>query len=267
MATAFAASPDGVRIAYETFGAGPPVILLHGGGQTKAAWIEPGYPQRLADRFQVIAMDVRGNGESDGPRDPAAYGPERMCADVLAVADACGAERFALVGYSMGGNIGRYLAKASPRISRFVMIGVGFGPGASGAFRDRLDAMLAPFAAVLAAPDDPSAVDALPAAQQAQWRDPRMGPLVALFAALKDYPPLEPEDLPCPTLWLVGGGNEVGALAEVERLRDRLPVTNVELQVVGRLDHAGELTAIDEMLPPIAAFLSSALPRESGDPN
>jgi pimeloyl-ACP methyl ester carboxylesterase len=256
MPTAFATGPDGARIAYETFGAGPTVILLHGGGQTKAAWIGPGYPARLADRFQVVAMDVRGNGESDGPRDPAAYAPERICADVLAVADAAGAQRFALVGYSMGGNMGRYLAAASPRVERFALIGVGFGPGASGAFRERLEAMLAPFAPVLAAPDDPAAVDAMPAAQQAQWRDPRTGPLVPLFRALMDYPPLEPEDLPCPTLWLVGGGNEVGALAEVERLGDRLPATTVRVEIVGALDHAGELTAIDEMLPPLERFLS-----------
>jgi pimeloyl-ACP methyl ester carboxylesterase len=257
MPTAFAASPDGTRIAYEVFGCGPPVILLHGGGQTKAVWREAGYPERLGDRFRLIAMDVRGNGESDGPRDPAAYAPERMCADVLAVADACGAERFALVGYSMGGNIGRYLAHASRRVERFVMIGVGFGPGASGAFRDRLEAMLALFAPVLAAPGDETAVAALPAAQQAQWRDQRMGPLISLFRALIDhYPPLEPEDLPCPTLWLIGGGNEVGALAELERLKDRLPATQVRAEMVGTLDHAQELTAAEEIAPRLAAFLA-----------
>jgi pimeloyl-ACP methyl ester carboxylesterase len=255
--TAFATSPDGVAIAYERFGAGPAVILLHGGGQTMGAWIEPGYPARLADRFQVVAMDVRGNGQSGGPRDPAAYAPERICADLLAVADACGADRFALVGYSMGGNIGRYLAAASPRVERFAMIGVGFGPGASGAFRERLQAMLAPFAGVLAAPDNAAATEALPEALRAQWADPRMGPLIPLFRALMDYPPLEPEALPCPTLWLVGGANEVGALAEVERLRDRLPATNVRLEIVGQLDHAGELAAIDEMLPPLERFLTA----------
>jgi len=257
MPTAFAASPDGVRVAYETFGQGPPVILLHGGGQTKAVWREAGWPERLGDRFRLIALDVRGNGESDGPRHPAAYVPDRMCADVLAVADACGAQGFALVGYSMGGNIGRYLACASHRVERFAMIGVGFGPGASGAFRERLEAMLAPFAPVLAAPDDPPAVAALPAAQQAQWRDPHMGPLVPLFRALLDaYPPLEPEDLPCPTLWLIGGANEVGALAELERLKDRLTGTNVRAKIVGQLDHAQELAAVDAMAPPLADFLS-----------
>jgi len=255
MPAAFATAPDGVAIAYETVGSGPPLILLHGGGQSRRNWIDAGYRARLADRFQVIAMDFRGNGESGRPRRVADYAPERMCADVLAVADACGVQRFDLVGYSLGGNIGRYLTRLTPRIARFVMIGVGFGPGASGAFKARLEGMLAPFEAVLRADSDEAAVAALAPAQQAQWRDPNMGPLVALFRALIDYPSLEPEDLPCPTLWLVGGGNEVGALAEVARLRQRLPATRVRLEIVGDLDHAQELEVVEQMLPPIRAFL------------
>lgn len=253
MPTAYAISPDGARIAYETFGSGPPLILLHGGGQSRKAWIEAGFPARLAERRQVVAMDLRGHGESDKPGDRGAYAPEQLCADLLAVADACGAARFDLVGYSLGGNTGRYFAALSPRVSRFVIIGVGFGPGASGAFREHLETMLAPFEGLLRGSGDEAA---LSEQHLAQWRDPNMRALVALFSALLDYPTLEPRDLPCPTLWLVGGGNEVGALAEVERLRDRLAETKVSLQIVGRLDHVQELTAIDEILPPIERFLS-----------
>jgi pimeloyl-ACP methyl ester carboxylesterase len=252
MPTSFATGPDGVRIAYETFGSGPAVILLHGGGQTRKDWIDAGYPARLADRFQVIAMDFRGNGESDKPGDRAAYAPQILCSDVLAVADACGTERFDLVGYSFGGNTGRYFAAMSPRIARFVMIGVGFGPGASGALRERLTTMLAPFEALLRGGGDEAA---LSEQHLSQWRDPNMRPLIALFSALMDYPALEPQDLPCPTLWLVGGGNEVGALAEVERLRDRLAATKVELEMVGALNHAEELTSIHELAPSIERFL------------
>lgn len=157
------------------------------------------------------------------------------------------------MGYSFGGNTGRYFAAMSPRVARFVMIGVGFGPGASGAFRERLETMLAPFEALLRGAGDEAA---LSGQHLAQWRDPNMRPLIALFSALLDYPALEPQDLPCPTLWLVGGGNEVGALAEVERLSERLPATKVELEVVGDLNHAEELTAIDRMAPPIERFLS-----------
>jgi pimeloyl-ACP methyl ester carboxylesterase len=253
MPARFVFSPDGVAIAYETFGDGPPLILLHGGGQSRRNWVEAGYPARLADRFQVIVMDLRGNGESGKPGEREAYAPDRLLADVLAVADACEAEHFDLVGYSFGGNTGRYFAKASPRIARFVMIGVGFGAGASGPFRERLERMLAPFEPLLRGQGDEVALEP---AQQAQWRDPAMRPLIALFSALLDFPPLEPEDLPCPTLWLVGGGNEVGALAEVDRLRARLTATNVTLEMIGTLDHAQELTAIDQMLPPIERFLA-----------
>lgn len=256
MPTQFATAPDGVRIAYETFGppggSGPPLILLHGGGQSRRNWIEAGYPARWAGRRQVIAMDFRGNGESGKPGSREAYAPDVLRADLLAVADACGAERFDLVGYSFGGNTGRYFAAMSPRIARFVMIGVGFGPGSSGAFRARLEGMLAPFEGLLRGEGDEAA---LSEAQLAQWRDPNMRPLIALFSALLDYPSLEPGDLPCPTLWLVGGGNEVGALAEVERLRDALPSTNVTFEMVGSLNHAEELTAIDEIAPPIERFL------------
>ncbi len=252
MPARFATTPDGVRIAYETFGAGPPLILLHGGGQSRRNWIEAGYPARLADRFQVIAMDFRGNGESDKPGAREAYAPEILCGDVLAVADACGADRFDLIGYSFGGNTGRYFAAMSPRIARFVMIGVGFGPGSSGPFRERLTAMLAPFEGLLRGQGDEAS---LSEAHLAQWRDPYMRPLIALFSALLDYPTLEPEELPRPTLWLVGGGNEVGALAEVERLQDRLATTQVRLEVIGALNHAEELTAVDQMLPPITRFL------------
>jgi pimeloyl-ACP methyl ester carboxylesterase len=171
----------------------------------------------------------------------------------LAVADACGAERFDLAGYSLGGNTGRYFAAMSPRVARFVMIGVGFGPGSSGAFRDRLETMLAPFEGLLRGAGDETG---LSEPHLAQWRDPNMRPLIALFSALLDYPTLEPKDLPCPTLWLVGGGNEVGALAEVERLTGALAGTNVALEVIGVLNHAEELTCIDEMAPPIERFLS-----------
>jgi len=53
----------------------------------------------------------------------------------LAVANTCGIERFLIWGFSYGGNIGRYLAARSPRVASFIMIGVMFGLGASGDFR------------------------------------------------------------------------------------------------------------------------------------
>ncbi|HOU13295.1 MAG TPA: hypothetical protein PKZ84_09255 [Anaerolineae bacterium] len=47
MDTLFAISPDGARIAYDRCGAGPAVVLLHGGGGNRQEWHNAGYVSRL----------------------------------------------------------------------------------------------------------------------------------------------------------------------------------------------------------------------------
>ena len=103
--TRFVKSPDGTRIAYDDTGSGPAVMLLHGGGQTRQVWRDAGYVTRLAPRFRVITVDLRGNGESDKPATKAAYALDRLIEDLLAVADDAKAQDFSLWGFSYGANV------------------------------------------------------------------------------------------------------------------------------------------------------------------
>jgi pimeloyl-ACP methyl ester carboxylesterase len=135
MTTQFATSPDGTRIAYDIRGAGPPLMLLHGGGSSRQDWHTGGYVQCLQGDFTVISVDLRGHGESSKPTDPASYTTEKLGQDLLDVADACEVERFILWGYSYGGNVGRYLAARSDRILRLVLVGCRLGVGVLGEFR------------------------------------------------------------------------------------------------------------------------------------
>jgi pimeloyl-ACP methyl ester carboxylesterase len=92
---------DGVRIAYEAHGNGPPLLLSHGFSASKEMW----RPQleALGQRYRVMAWDMRGHGRSDSPEDPSVYSEEETIEDMRAVLEACGAERAVLGGLSLGG--------------------------------------------------------------------------------------------------------------------------------------------------------------------
>lgn len=92
----------GVRLVGQVWGpdAGRPVILLHGGGQSRHAWKNTGAV--LADAgFRVIAYDARGHGDSDWT--DRGYGIEEMVADLHCVLQQAGTRAPVLVGASMGG--------------------------------------------------------------------------------------------------------------------------------------------------------------------
>lgn len=117
------ASADGTRIHYEVYGDGPTVILAHGSLMQGASWIEAGYVDALKG-FRCVVLDCRGYGASDKPYEPVSYAVERYVEDIVAVADAVGAERFGVGGYSWGTAGGWNVSAAYPdRVSAFVAIG------------------------------------------------------------------------------------------------------------------------------------------------
>ena len=87
-------SADGTVIGYESAGAGPPLLLVHGSTGTRARWSAVRVP--LAERYTVHAMDRRGRGLSVIEAGP--YSVRREAEDVAAVAEA------------LGGNVGQVYA-------------------------------------------------------------------------------------------------------------------------------------------------------------
>lgn len=102
---------NGIEIAAVKGGSGPPLLLLHGYPQTRACWRKIAAP--LAERFTVVAADLRGYGQSSKPpggADHAAYAKRAMAADQVALMRALGFERFRLVGHDRGGRVAHRLA-------------------------------------------------------------------------------------------------------------------------------------------------------------
>jgi len=79
----------------------PQVILLHGFPESHRTW--RGIVPLLADKFRLAMPDLRGFGASDQPQELEAYATDKLVADIFALADALGIDRFALVGHDWGG--------------------------------------------------------------------------------------------------------------------------------------------------------------------
>jgi pimeloyl-ACP methyl ester carboxylesterase len=129
------AQHDGARIYYESYGAGPPVILLHGGFANGRYWGNQ-VPALLAAGYRAILIDSRGHGRST--RDARPYTYELMASDVVAVMDRLGLPKASVVGWSDGAIIGLVMALKDPgRLSRLFAFAANMDP--SGVRPDTLD--------------------------------------------------------------------------------------------------------------------------------
>jgi haloacetate dehalogenase len=117
---------SGARIHCRIGGTGRPVLLLHGYPQNHVMWhkIAPS----LAARFTVVAVDLRGYGDSSKPpggERHAAYAKRAMAQDMAELMSALGFERFAVVGHDRGARVTHRLAlDHAARVERVVVLDI-----------------------------------------------------------------------------------------------------------------------------------------------
>lgn len=113
----------GVKIHYTVEGKGEPVLLIHGlHASAKLNWGLPGVTAALAEKYQVIALDCRGHGESGKPEREEEYGLA-MVEDVTRLLAHLKIEQAHIVGYSMGGMIALKFVAVHPERVRSVVLG------------------------------------------------------------------------------------------------------------------------------------------------
>ncbi|NSX05463.1 alpha/beta hydrolase [Cupriavidus gilardii] len=115
-----------VRIHAVVGGDGPPLLLLHGHPQTHAIWHK--VAPTLAQRFTVVACDLRGYGDSSKPAgtaDHGNYSKRTMARDTLRVMQSLGFERFRVLAHDRGARVAHRLGMDHPAaVERMVLLDI-----------------------------------------------------------------------------------------------------------------------------------------------
>lgn len=200
----------------------------------------------LADRYRVCTIDYPSIGRSDDIP-PEALTADRVCADLLSVADAAGFDRFAYFGYSWSGAVGLQLAA---RTERLLALAIGGWPPLDGPFegiaaaaRDRIGRV------------EPSAMTVLRSADQyRQWS--------TFYSSLTGWDDrVQTPRIGCPGLVLFGGAGDLVEAGHAVPIASRIRSSRAELDALGwevvEIAGAGHEVGADpaRMLPPLRAFL------------
>tara|TARA_R110002020_G_scaffold247437_4_gene461375 strand:- start:518 stop:1306 length:789 start_codon:yes stop_codon:yes gene_type:complete len=117
---------DGVKIAYTDEGYGEPILLLHGFLNSRKSWDNTVLKQQLINTgYRVIIPDLRGNGDSDKPKDEGVYGNGAEIKDLVLLMNRLKVEKYKAVGYSRGSIVLTKLLTEDDRIEKAVLGGMG----------------------------------------------------------------------------------------------------------------------------------------------
>ncbi|HEY2279804.1 MAG TPA: alpha/beta hydrolase [Streptosporangiaceae bacterium] len=195
---------DGLKLVYRTIGQGRPLILLHGYTSSGQQFLDGGLPDALAQGgYRVVLPDLRAHGDSPRPHDPAAYPPEVLADDGLALADFLGLSQdgYDLGGYSLGGKVVLRMLVRGARPRRAVIGGQGLdaidaASSRTGGYRTMLENL------ARGAPLEP---------RQAAWMaEARVDPvaLLGVMDSFTDVTPAELARITVPTLVVAGEQDE-----------------------------------------------------------
>jgi pimeloyl-ACP methyl ester carboxylesterase len=260
-------STDGVSIAYERIGCGPPVVAVHGGLGTWRSWRR--VAERLADRFEFFLIERRGRGDSGDAA--AGHSLALEAGDARAVLDRAGPGA-AVIGHSYGGAVALDVARAAERGAVAAVCvyepAVGIGSLIAPAEIARVEQLLdagdrdAALAHGLALLDRSGLVTTMKLPPRSR-RPPALLALTPTIAReLRAIAGLEPEryrELAVPTLVLIGTNSPPPQREACERLAATLPDASIAwLDGLGHVAHTGAPDAVAAALGP---FLTAHLGR------
>ncbi|WP_433616325.1 alpha/beta fold hydrolase [Dactylosporangium sp. CA-139114] len=273
---------DGSAVDAEVHGTGPTVLLpaapepVEGpkADELRRWGADPALGRRLIDGLterglRVVAFDYEGHVLAE-PK-PDTLTPDNVCADILAVADATGSQRFAWYGYSWTAVSGLQLAARTDRLTALVM---GGWPPLGAPYAAMLRVTTATHAMAVSPPAVPEQTGNAWADAEFTMPEPAARQFMTLYRGLRDFDERAAlAKVTCPRLCVVGGadrityderwgGVTVDLAAPVAAHRAELESMGWEVHVLDGLDHMGAMQA-GTVLPILAPFFGRALSEEN----
>ena len=251
---------DGATHYYTSYGTGPPVVFVHGLGGSGNVW--HGVMQAMEQHHNVVALDLRGHGRSDGR---GKFAVEGWARDVEALIHHLELPAVTLVGHSLGTLIVQYLAQTQPDIcDNLVLVGAisYFQPATVESYRERATLVEAegmdPIAdAWLAGAISPQTHASMPGTagllrELFVRNDPVM--YAKSCRALTKAPHVKRDEIGQPTLIVVGSHDRSTPLAMAEELHNDIPVSQV--RVIPQAGHWVPVEQPDVLAAAILEFLT-----------
>jgi 3-oxoadipate enol-lactonase len=249
----------GRDLAYEFFGGGKPLVLIHAFPLDGRMWTDTA--QALSSRCRVIVPDMRGFGESDlGGSDPSIAD---MADDVAALLDSLGIERATVGGLSMGGYVSLAFAARHPaRLERLILADTRAAADSDVARAGRADTLaLVEKEGVAALVERQLAVLLSPGASETVREQVRgLGKqhpdgVSAGIRALRDRPDRRGElsAIACPTLVVVGTEDKISPPAEMAGMASA--ISGARLIEISGAGHLSNLEKTNDFTAAIANFI------------
>ena len=255
---------EGLRIAYQRAGEGPPLMLLHGGLSDSREWRRQ--LEELSDEFTVVAWDAPGCGQSSDP--PETFRLPEYADCLAAFIDALGLGQPHVLGLSFGAGLALELYRRHPTVPRTLVLASAYAGWAgslpAGVVEQRLQQ-------VLREADLPP-VQVVPGYIQGLFTESAPAELIdEVVAIMSEFHPAGVramalafaeadlrDVLPCinvPTLLLYGDADRRSTLSVAEELRARIPTSR--LVVMHGVGHQSNIEAAERFNTEVRSFLQS----------
>lgn len=245
MKTKHMISKDGAKIAYYTSGQGPALLLVHGMGADKSMWNDMGWVDVLQKHFTIIAVDIRGYGESDTSHSPEFYAIENILNDFDMIVKECGFNEYNYFGHSYGATIGFQACKHNQNIKKAVCAGSSFGDAF---FKEIVPNWIHEYEKLNTKKKSNQLNELNLSAAEVDWVEKNDLELrIAQFKAWNQWNGVEPSEINSGLAIYSGTNDNSDLLRILYKQQDEMRKHAIDLKIFDQLDHVDLVRKIDEV--------------------